>query len=142
MKTNKKARVYNSPIVDSILSNISKVVSSDASCNYNHDKSSFWQAIGQNPFFSTILSPKSVFESLNSTIFECDQFDQETFSSFLRSACPLVKIPERVTGLFIKLISSEVIQLRSKAIKNLFNLMNSAQLSKSNYVKNLVVFCY
>ena len=125
-----------------VLSNISKVVSSDASCNYNHDKRSFWQAIGQNPFFSTILSPKAVFESLNSTIFECDQFDQETFSSFLRSACPLVKIPERVTGLFIKLISSEVIQLRSKAIKNLFNLMNSAQLSKSNYVKNLVVFCY
>ena len=81
--------------------------------------------------FLTILSPKNAFEALNQLV---TIFDQDSYNSLMQSG-PLSKIPERVTGLFIKLISCEVIQLRSKAIKNLFNLMNSSQLCKSNYVR-------
>lgn len=116
-----------------VLSNVSKTISSDSGPS---EKRSIWQSIGQNSFFTTIFSPKLTFESLNSAGIE--KFNQEIFSSLLKSG-PLSKIPERVTGLFIKLISSEIIQLRSKAIKNLFNLMNSSQLCKSNYVSYLTI---
>ena len=113
-----------------VLANISKVASSDSE---PVEKRSNWLLIGQNSWFVSILSPKITFENLNQSV-ELTTFDQEFYSKFLRS-CPLCKVPERVIGLLIKLISSEVVQLRSKAIKNLFNLMNSLQLCESNYVK-------
>lgn len=118
-----------------VLSNISKVVSSDSEVV---EKRSIWPLISQNSWFTSILSPKIAFENLNQNV-ECSKtFDQEFYLNFLRSG-PLSKVPERVIGLLIKLISSEVVQLRSKAIKNLFNLMNSSQLCESNYVKLIVV---
>lgn len=113
-----------------ILANISKLISSSSSSG-NSEKRSLWQSISQNILFSAILSPKNAFESLNQS---ASVYDHELYNSFLQSG-PLSKIPERVTGLFIKLISCEVTQLRSKAIKNLFNLVSSSQLCKSNYVK-------
>lgn len=111
-----------------VLANISKLISS--SSPNSSEKRSLWQSISQNSLFPSILSPTIAFEALNqpTTI-----FDQEFYNYFLQSG-PLSKIPERVIGLFIKLISCEVTQLRSKAIKNLFNLTSSSQLCKSNYV--------
>ena len=111
-----------------ILANISKVIYSSSG---NSEKRSLWQSISHNYMFSSILSPKIAFEALNQSV---SIFDQESYHSLLQSG-PLSKIPERVTGLFIKLISCEVTQLRSKAIKNLFNLTSSSQLCRSNYVK-------
>lgn len=117
-----------------VLANISKVVSASTGPT---EKRSLWSSISQNTLFPIILAPKPAYEALNQST---ATFDQETYSSLLQSG-PLSKIPERVTGLFIKLISCEVIQLRSKAIKNLFNLMNSTQLCKANYVKITIFIC-
>lgn len=55
-----------------------------------------------------------------------------TESAHPSSADVLKKIPERVTGLLVKLISGDAAQLRSKAIKNLYILMNSPVLDSSN----------
>ncbi len=62
--------------------------------------------------------------------------------TFVSPACPansssleaLKRIPERVAGLLIKLISGEAAQLRSKAIKNLYVLMSSTVLDSSSGV--------
>jgi hypothetical protein len=113
-----------------ILSNISKVISSDSE---QVEKRSTWLLISQNNWFSSILSPKISFENLNQNFESRSTYNQEFYSNFLRSG-PLSKVSDRVIGLLIKFISSEVVQLRSKAIKNLFNLMNSTQLCESNYV--------
>lgn len=124
--SNQKGSLFLKLKILDILANISKVVSSDYEAT---EKRSNWQLISQSPW---LPNPKILFESLNQSI-EISTFDQEFYSNFLRSG-PLSKVSERVIGLLIKLISSEVVQLRSKAIKNLFNLMNSSQLCESNYV--------
>ncbi len=59
-------------------------------------------------------------------------FVVDNSSSNSTSSEALKKIPERVAGLLIKLISGDAAQLRSKAIKNLYVLMNSTVLDSSN----------
>jgi hypothetical protein len=116
-----------------ILANISKIVSLSASKPSSNEKAPSWKLVSQNSWHSFIFSPKIAFECLNPSLIQNQTLDDEYYVTFCQSST-LIKIPERVTGLFIKLISSDTTQLRSKAIKNLFTLMGSAQLSKANYV--------
>ena len=117
-----------------ILANVAKTLYINSEYS---DKRSIWNSMTQNSWFDLVLSPKTSIESLTLSLSPViEPITSEYFFALLRS-CPLEKIPERVIGLFVKLISSEIIQMRSKAIKNLFYLMNSAHICKTNYVKVL-----
>lgn len=113
-----------------ILSSISHTTCS--SYSQATEKHSFLVTLHQNPWFQRLLNPRAAFINLDSST-QIGKYDQEAYAEYLLSG-PLCKISERVVGLLVKLISCETTQLRSKAIKNLFALMNSSQLSKPNYV--------
>lgn len=100
---------------------------------------SVWQMLEVSPIFEIVLYPIKCLQNTHSE-FKDNNFTDESYLNSINSL--LGKIPERVTGLLIKLISSEIVQIRSKAIKNLFALMNSSQMSESNYVKNYYFFYF